>query len=58
MLVSGIHVKLWISDKTFGNDDSLSVQPSYHPLFNAIALTENVQHLPYSDLHDMIARYD
>jgi hypothetical protein len=34
------HFKLWISDKTFGNDDPLGTQPSYHPLFNAIALTE------------------
>jgi len=29
---------LWISDKTFGNDDPLSAQVNYHPIFNAIAL--------------------
>jgi len=38
MFVAGIHFKLWISDKTFGNDDPLSPQPNCYPLFNAIAL--------------------
>jgi len=38
MFVSGIHLHIWISDKTFGNDGLLRAQSSYKPLFNAIAL--------------------